>query len=152
MGLPETRNATSRTFHPSTQAFDEGRARCPARPRRTSRQGQVTLMSVRTLAALAALALLPAVATPAHASRTFSFTGDDVAVWNPAGQVRIEAGSGGAVEVQVDLQGRDADRVRLDDQSLGGRPTLRVLYSDARVVYPPMGRWSNTNTTMRSDG
>src|SRR5207248_720528 len=54
--------------------------------------------------------------------------------------------------VQVDLQGRDADRVRLDDQSLGGRPTLRVLYSDDRVVYPPMGRWSNTNTTMRSDG
>jgi hypothetical protein len=109
-------------------------------------------MSVRTLVALSALALLPAVASPAHAKRSFSFTGDDVAVWNPAGQVQIEAGSGGAVEVSVDLQGRDADDLRLDDQPIGGRPTLRVLYPGNTAVYPEMGRWSNTNANMKSDG
>jgi lia operon protein LiaG len=112
----------------------------------------MTAMTLRHVASLCALALLPALAAPAAAARTYSLTGDDVAIWNPAGEVHIEATSGNAVEVEVSPMGRDASQLTINDQPLGGRPTLRVLYPHDRIVYPPMGRWSNTNTNIRSDG
>jgi len=71
---------------------------------------------------------------------------------DPAGEIHVVSGSGSAVEVEVNLMGRDAASVRVSDESLGGRPTLRVLYPRMSIVYPPMGRWSNTNTNIRSDG
>ncbi len=109
-------------------------------------------MTLRHVATLCALALLPALATAALAARTYTLTGDDVAIWNPAGEVHIEAASGNAVEVEVSPMGRDAASLTINDQPLGGRPTLRVLYPHDRIVYPPMGRWSNNNTSIRSDG
>ena len=48
--------------------------------------------------------------------------------------------------------GRDAGELTINDQPLNGRPTLRVLYPHDHIVYPNMGRWSNTNTSIRSDG
>src|SRR5439155_7171615 len=110
-------------------------------------------MTLRHLSALAALALLPALPSPGLAARTYALSGDDVAIWNPAGQVRLEAATGSSVEVVVSLQGRDANEVRVSDEPLDGRPTLRVLYPWSRpIVYPPMGRWSNSGTTIRKDG
>ncbi len=109
-------------------------------------------MSLRRLAALGALALLPTLASPSEA-RTYSLSGDDVAVWNPAGEVRFEPASGGAVEVVVTLQGPDANELRVTDEPLAGRSTLRVLYPSSRaIIYPRMGRWSNSGTTIHSDG
>ena len=109
-------------------------------------------MSLRRLAALGALALLPTLASPSEA-RTYSLPGDDVAIWNPAGEVRFEPTSGGAVEVVVTLQGPDASELRVTDEPLSGRPTLRVLYPSSRaIIYPPMGRWSNSSTAIRADG
>ena len=107
-------------------------------------------MTIRPFAALAGLTAL--LLAGAAAARTYSFTGDDVAIWNPAGEVHVLAGSGTAVEVEVSAQGRDAARLAINDQALAGRPTLRVLYPERRIVYPPLGRWSNTSTTIHSDG
>lgn len=109
-------------------------------------------MTLRRIALLGALALLPALASPALAGRSYSLTGDDAAIWNPAGQVRVEAASGSTVEVEVTPMGRDAARLTVSDQPLGGKPTLRVLYPGSSIVYPAMGRWSNTSTSIRSDG
>ena len=108
-------------------------------------------MNLRHTLVLGALALLPAL--PAHAAtRTFTLNGDDAQVWNPAGEVRIEAASGGNIQVEVSLQGPDAGQITLNDQSLGGLPTLRVLYPGHTIIYPPMGHWSNSNTTIHDDG
>ena len=109
-------------------------------------------MTLRHALVLGALALLPALHSPAQAARTFTLTGDDVAIWNPAGEVRFEPATGNAVEVAVSLMGPDASEVTVNDQALSGRPTLRVLYPGHSIVYPPMGRWSNSNTTIRNDG
>jgi hypothetical protein len=109
-------------------------------------------MSLRHVASLCALALLPALAGPAGAAKTYTLTGDDAAIWNPAGEVHIEATSGTAVQVDVSPMGSDAAQLTINDQPLGGRPSLRVLYPGDRIVYPPMGRWSNTNTSLHSDG
>ena len=106
----------------------------------------------QTLALAGALALVPALAAAASAARTYTLSGDDVAIWDPAGEVRFEPASGNAVEVVVSLMGSDANEVTVSDQPLSGRPTLRVLYPGYTVIYPPMGRWSNSNTTMRGDG
>lgn len=109
-------------------------------------------MTLRLLTTLTAVALLQAAASPALAARSYSFTADDVRIWNPAGEVHIEPASGGAVEVEVSPMGRDASSLTVNDQSLDGHPTLRVLYTRDQIVYPAMGRWSNTNTRIRSDG
>ena len=109
-------------------------------------------MTLRHALLLGALALAPALSSPAHAARTYTLTGDDVAIWDPAGEVRIEAATGSAVEVEVSLMGHDAGQVTVSDQALAGRPTLRVLYPGRTIIYPPMGVWSNSNTTIRDDG
>ena len=106
----------------------------------------------QTLALAGALALLPALPAAAAGARTYTLTGDDVAIWDPAGEVRFEPATGNAVEVVVTLMGSDANEVTVSDQPLNGRPTLRVLYPGYTVIYPPMGRWSNSNTTVRGDG
>jgi hypothetical protein len=112
----------------------------------------MTRIVLRHIATLAALALLPALAAPAGAATKYSLTGDDVAIWNPAGEVHIEAATGAATEVEVDAQGRDAAQLKINDQPLNGQPSLRVLYPTDHIVYPKMGMWSNTNTSIRSDG
>ena len=109
-------------------------------------------MTFRHAMALGALALLPALASPALAARTYTLVGDDVAIWDPAGEVRFEATTGKDVEVVVSLMGPDASELVVNDQVLRGRPTLRVLYPGRTIIYPEMGRWSNSNTTIRDDG
>jgi hypothetical protein len=108
-------------------------------------------MTLRPLTALAALGLAASLAATADA-RTYTLTGDDVAIWNPAGEVRIEAGSGREVEVVVTIAGRDAGELTVSTEPVAGRPALRVLYPGSRIVYPAMGRWSNTSTSIHKDG
>ncbi len=109
-------------------------------------------MNLRHVAMLAALVALPALSTPVFAAHTYSLTGDDIAIWNPAGEITIEPATGKVVEVVVNEMGRDAARLSVSDAALGGRPTLRVLYPTRQIVYPPMGRFSNTNSDIHSDG
>lgn len=109
-------------------------------------------MTLRTLAAIGALVLLPSLQAPAASARTYTINGDDVYIWNPAGEVRVEPGTGNAVTVDVTLDGRDAGDLTVSDESVEGHPSLRVLYPTNSIVYPPMGRWSNTSTNIRRDG
>lgn len=111
-------------------------------------------MTLRRPLALGALALLAALAAPAAsaATRTYTLAGDDVAIWNPAGEVRVEGSTGSQVEVVVTLAGRDAGELEVSTEPVGGRSALRVLYSGNRIVYPALGRWSSTSTSIRRDG
>jgi DUF4097 and DUF4098 domain-containing protein YvlB len=109
-------------------------------------------MTLCRLAALGALALLPALCSPALAARTYSLTGDDVAIWNPAGEIIIEPATGNVVEVVVSAMGRDAGKLSVSDAALGGRPTLRVLYPSRQIIYPKIGRFSNTSSEIHTDG
>ena len=78
--------------------------------------------------------------------------GDSVAVYNLVGDLRVEAGSGS--DVVVELQRGGADAAKLDVQSgpLRGRETLRVLYPDDVIVMPSWGRGWNTTLRVRDDG
>jgi lia operon protein LiaG len=70
----------------------------------------------------------------------FTLEGDDVAIYNLAGEIRVEPGSGSSVVVEVDRAGPDASHLRVETGHARGAQTLRVIYPASRVVYPAMGR------------
>ena len=53
--------------------------------------------------------------------------------------------------VHVTRRGDDASRLEIEVGQVRGREALRVIYPDDEIVYPEMGRRSNTNLTVRSD-
>ncbi|HET6233219.1 MAG TPA: DUF4097 family beta strand repeat-containing protein [Longimicrobiaceae bacterium] len=90
-------------------------------------------------------------ALPAAAQR-FTLAGDRAAFYNLAGEVRVEAGQGAAVVVEVTRAGDEASKLRVEQGVIGGAQTLRVVYPDADVIYPRMGRLSRSSLRVRSDG
>jgi len=93
-----------------------------------------------------------ALAHPAAAQERFTVEGDRVAVYNLAGQVRVEAGSGSDVVVEVTRGGSDAGDLSIRRGEQGGFRTLAVVYPDRDVIYPGIGRGSSTQIDVRSDG
>jgi hypothetical protein len=98
-------------------------------------------------------AALPRSSSAQTERRTVS--GNDVAIYNLAGEITVEPGSGSDIIVVVRRGGRDADRLRVDVGQLRGRNTLRVVYPDADVVYPGAsgnrGReWGSSSSTEMS--
>jgi lia operon protein LiaG len=102
------------------------------------------------IGACAAAAVLAA--RPAGAQERFTVEGERVAVYNLAGQMRVEAGSGTAVVVEVTRGGEDARQLAVRRGESGGFRSLAVAYPGDRVIYPTMGRGSSTTVQVRSDG
>lgn len=102
-------------------------------------------------AALPALLLL-VLPLAGQGARTYTLPGESVAVYNIAGVIRVEGSRGGAVTVAVTPTGADAGRLSVETGELRGRNTLRVIYPGDRIVYPELGRGSNSNFTIRDDG
>jgi hypothetical protein len=76
--------------------------------------------------------------------------GPDVAVYNIAGELRVVQGTGRSVEVVITPAGRDGGRLKVEETTVKGVPTLRVIYPEDRIVYrdfgfgPPGGVSSNS--------
>jgi len=103
----------------------------------------------KTMGLTLAAALLTSLPTGAmaQATETVRLTGDRVALYNVAGEVRVEPGSGSEIVVEVTRGGAEADRLRVERVEEEGRQAVRVVYPSTSVVYPRMGRRSNTNST-----
>ena len=97
------------------------------------------------------LAAMLAMAGPAHAQR-FALGGGRVAFYNLAGEVRVEAGAGGDVQVEVTRGGEDAGALRVERFTGDGAQGVRVAYPDRRVVYARGGHDYNTTVHVRADG
>jgi len=82
----------------------------------------------------------------------YTVTGSEVAVYNLAGVLRVVPGSGAAVTVEVTRGGRDADQLKVETGPRGPLQTLRVIYPGRRVVYPEIGRSSNSSLEVSPDG
>lgn len=91
-------------------------------------------------------------ALPLGAQEVERVSGRDVAIYNLAGRVEIVRGSGSDVVVRIDRGGRDADELIVETGQVRGRATLRVIYPHDEIVYPEMGRGSNTSLSVRDDG
>ncbi|NJD18977.1 MAG: DUF4097 domain-containing protein [Gemmatimonadetes bacterium] len=93
-----------------------------------------------------------AVALPARGQEVHRLSGTEVAVYNLAGHASVVRGTGADVVVRVTRGGSDAARLEVETGLVEGRQTLRVRYPDDLVIYPEMGRGSNTNVRVRDDG
>ena len=78
--------------------------------------------------------------------------GDSVAVYNLVGELRVEAGSGSDVTVEIQRGGADAAKLEVQSGPLRGRETLRIIYPDDNIVMPDWGRGWNTSLRVRDDG
>src|SRR5260370_38632054 len=99
-------------------------------------------MILRSLSLVASATLL-GIPAAAQASR-YVLKGDSVPVYTLAAALRCDAGSGGAVVVEVQRGGSDAAKLQVESGPLRGRETLRVIYPDDVIVLPDWGRGWNT--------
>jgi len=108
---------------------------------------------LRTLPLLGLLGAALVAAAPARAqsAERRTLTGD-AAVWNLAGSVRVVAGTGREVVVDVTRQGPDAAKLRVVAGEVRGQNAVRVVYPDEDVIYPALGRNNRVRTRIRSDG
>ncbi len=92
---------------------------------------------------------------PAAAQDRFALPGERVAIYNVAGEVRVEPGTGPNVVVEVIRAGSDADELRVERASADGWQQLIVRYPSNRIVYPTkgvLGRFSRTEFSINDDG
>jgi lia operon protein LiaG len=103
---------------------------------------------MRILAAVVTLAF-PLVASAQTPERR-TMSGNDIAVYNIAGVMRVEGGTGPDVTVEVTRGGSDASRLQIQTGSVRGRESLRIVYPDRRILYR-QGDWgrSRSRTTIR---
>lgn len=87
----------------------------------------------------------------AHAQR-HELTGNRVAVFNLAGTMRLEGGTGSTTTVEVERVGRDAARLNVRTENINGVSTLIVQYPGDEVVAENMQRGTNTTIRMNENG
>ena len=75
--------------------------------------------------------------------------GDSVAVYNLVGVLRVDAGTGSDVMVEVSRGGADAAKLDVQTGPIRGRETLRVIYPDDVIIMPDGGEGHGWNTTLR---
>lgn len=107
-------------------------------------------MQVLPTLVLGCLLILPTTA-PAQQGERYTLEGEEVAVYNVAGTLTVEPGTG-AVSVDVARGGADAAKLRVERGELDGRETLRVIYPAESIVYAGMESGSSTTLRVREDG
>lgn len=105
---------------------------------------------LHTVLVLSASAALPASLAAQTEHRALS--GDRVSVYNLAGTLRVQAGSGSQVTVDITRQGRDASQLKIATGDIRGYNSLRVIYPSDRIVYPVMNRRGRTQLRVNGDG
>ena len=101
---------------------------------------------------IAALLLFPVTLAAQQQPERRTLAGDHVAVYNLAGVMRLERGTGGDVVVELTRGGPDAAKLEIATGPVRGRQALRVIYPDDEIVYRGLGRGANTTLHVRDDG
>lgn len=109
-------------------------------------------MSLPRPTALAILVLAAGSLAGAQGGERHAISGNTVAIYNLAGHVDIVAGTGSEVAVNVTRGGSDARKLRLEKGTRDGVNDLRVVYPDDDIVYPALGRSSNSTVSYSRDG
>jgi len=104
------------------------------------------------LAADSMLLAMIASAAETPKNERYTLTGAHVAIYNIAGELKVQAATGKAVEVEVTRDGSDAGQLAIKTGPIGEKQTLRVIYPSDRIVYPKMGHGSRTDLHIRDDG
>ena len=130
----------------------------PSRHRDAGRSALVILFAIASMLTIALFALLAnasflamtACAQPA--TERFVLPGQRIEICNLAGAVRIVQGSGTRAEVIVTRGGRDAGRLRIEQDEHGDRSRLSVVFPDHRVVYPRLHGFGRSTIVVTENG
>ena len=101
---------------------------------------------------LSVLAAVTVTATAHAQTERKTLSGQSIAVYNIAGKVSIEPGTGSDVVVEITRGGRDAAKLSVSVGDVRGANALRIIYPDDDIIYPAMGRGSNSGTRIHNDG
>lgn len=82
--------------------------------------------------------LVPATGAVAQSAERHTLSGDDVEIYHVVGTLRVVAGTGRDVTVEVTRRGRDAGETAIEQGVVSGRETLRIYPRSARIVYPAL--------------
>ncbi len=93
-----------------------------------------------------------AIALPLTAQESYTVAGNDIAIYNLAGEVTVTGASGRAVTVEVRRGGSDGGELDVEVGELNDRQTLRVLYPSDRISYDAGRQGGSTTLRVRSDG
>lgn len=96
--------------------------------------------------------LLAATSLGAQQVERYAISGDEVAIYNLAGEIRLEPGTGADVTVQVTRGGADAAKLKVMRGERDGAETLRFIYPENRIQYGKMSDGSSTQLRVRDDG
>jgi hypothetical protein len=86
------------------------------------------------------------------AQERFTLSAERSAIYNLAGEVRVQSGSGPDVTVEVTRGGADSGRLEFDRRQEGGWEMLVVRFPADRIVYRKLGRLSRSEFSVRDDG
>jgi lia operon protein LiaG len=95
---------------------------------------------------------LSAASLPAQQAERYTIPEDELAIYNLAGDVRIEPGTGGDITVQVTRGGAGAAKVKVMRGEQNGTETLRFVYPENRIQYSGMSGGSSTQLRVRDNG
>lgn len=109
-------------------------------------------MSLPRPTSVAILLLAASSLAGAQGGERHAISGNTVAIYNLAGHVDIVAGTGSEVAVSVTRGGADARKLRIEQGARDGVNDLRVVYPDDDIVYPALGRSSNSTVSYSRDG
>ncbi len=107
-------------------------------------------MQTRLLRRAALAALLFPASVLAQTER-ITLAGPEVGIYNLVGTLKVEGGGGADVVVEVTRAGRDAQRLTIQRGDVRGRPALRILYPEDRIVYERDGQYNGRSTFNVSD-
>src|SRR5918997_1285351 len=95
---------------------------------------------------------LSATTLSAQQAERYSIPEDELAVYNLAGEVRVEPGPSGDITVQVTRGGADGGKIKVFRSERDGMETLRFVYPEGRILYAGMSDGSSTQLRVRGDG
>ncbi len=101
------------------------------------------------IAALVGAALFSSVAEP----QRYAFSGQELSVYNLAGSIRVQGGTGSEIVVNMTKRGPDASKLTVETGKVRGRDAFRVIYPADRIVFKDgKSRWDRTQLRVTSDG
>jgi lia operon protein LiaG len=95
---------------------------------------------------------LSATSLSAQQAERYSIPEDELAIYNLAGEVRMEPGPSGDITVTVTRGGADGAKIKVMRSERDGMETLRFVYPEGRILYAGMSDGSSTQIRVRDDG
>jgi lia operon protein LiaG len=81
----------------------------------------------------------------------YPLEGDEVAIYNLAGEIRVEPGTG-PVTIEATRGGADAAKLKVLQGEVDDRQTLRFVYPADRIQYARLGSGSSTQLRVKDNG